>query len=458
MTPREDSARHLEGSLRHALAELHPAELVRPELPAAAPALVVAVGKAALPMLSAARSAFPEAPWIAVPPAGQGAEEAAAEQGARGVVSPGAHPLPDERSVRAAELVLGRVARLRADDTLLLLLSGGGSSLLCAPEGVDLEQKRAVVDELMRAGADIFELNAVRKHLSRVKGGRLAAATEARIVGLVISDVPGDDLAVVASGVAAPDDTTYADALAVLDRFGVTAPAVRAHLQRGVAGEIAENPKADDPLWGQVESRVVGSNGLLLEEARRYWEANGYRAVVLSDRLVGEAREVAQLHADIVLHLRAGGQLAELPRRFPDAGLQQGGVPLPADGVRGGEAAPLVLLSGGETTVTVKGSGRGGRNQEFALWLLKHLHEGAQREGWGGVWAISAGSDGVDGNSDAAGAILRPDSWERARSLGLDVDDHLRRNDSHTFFAALGDAVVTGPTGNNLNDYRAIVL
>lgn len=438
----------LEESLRSALGELQPTELVRPHLPDNAPALILSVGKAALTMLSAAREEFPGVAWIVTPPLGPGAtSQASTHDEGRGLLAPGSHPLPDEHSLHAAEAVLQRVRTLVPNDTLLLLISGGGSSLWCAPDGVTLNEKRQVVDHLQRAGADIFELNAVRKHLSRIKGGRLAAQVKGRILSLVISDVPGDDLSFVASGVAAPSIDTFADALAVLDKYGIDAPAARAHLERGVRGEIPENPRPDDPLWQRVESRLIGSNRHLLEAAQRYWQQQGYRAVILSDRFQGEAQDVARAHAEAVRHLRAGGSLSGLEKV-----MQLGPLGMNSDTPTNTPTnTPLVLLSGGETTVTVKGSGQGGRNQEFALWLLHYL-------GPGGVWAISAGSDGVDGNSEAAGAVLRPDSWDRARGKGLDSQEFLERNDSYSFFRALGDSVITGPTGNNLNDYRAVVV
>src|SRR5690554_579850 len=391
--------RRLEESLRSALAELEPADLVRPHLPEWPPALILSVGKAALEMLSAARAAFPGVPWLATPPRGHGVDAAPTTLDAgRGWLLPGSHPLPDEHSVHAAETVLDRVSALGPNDDLLLLVSGGGSALWCAPRGVSLAEKRLVVDHLLRAGADIFELNAVRKHLSRIKGGRLAAQVQGRILGLVISDVPGDDLSFVASGVAAPSADTFADALAVLDKYGVRVPAARDHLQRGVRGEVPASPGRDDSLWQRVENRLIGSNRHLLEAAKRYWERQGYKAVILSDRLQGEARDVARAHALAVRRLGSGGRLSELPGIMglsDSAGSGDSGDSGDSGGLAGrgtgpsgppralgsgppeeeplapGDPpadAPLVLLSGGEATVTVKGSGRGGRNQEFALW------------------------------------------------------------------------------------------
>lgn len=462
----------LEHSLHTALARLEPAELVRPHLPEAPPSLIVAVGKAALPMLGAAVHEFPKARWVAVPPAAQVDELRAsgklpylslhqasdrapcqtfdeAEPNQMGQIVPGSHPLPDEASERAGQTVLAKIRALNEADSVLLLLSGGGSSLLCAPYGVTLAEKRAVADALMRCGANIFELNAVRKHLSRVKGGRLAAATEASVLNLVVSDVLGDDLSVIASGVATPDESSYSDALAVLDKYDIEAPEARQHFRRGVIGEIEENPGPSSAVWKRVEARVIGSNSLLLQAAKEYWQSLGYTAVVLSDRFEGEAKDVAAVHAAIIQAIRSGQTSHFHELRLPGNAYSHDLI----EALRSLEVTnrPLVLLSGGEATVTVTGSGRGGRNQEFALWLLKYL-------GPEGVWAISAGSDGIDGNSAAAGALLRPDSFKRAAELGLQIGAFLQRNDSYAFFQALGSSVVTGHTGNNLNDYRAIVV
>ncbi|MFC5846876.1 glycerate kinase type-2 family protein [Deinococcus petrolearius] len=330
--------------------------------------------------------------------------------------------MPDEHSVRAAERALARVGELPVGARLLVLVSGGGSALLSAPWGVTLAHKQALTRELLRAGAAIEEINAVRKHLSRVKGGRLAQATRAQVRVLLLSDVIGDDPSVIASGPAVPDTTTFADALAVLDRYALTAPQARAHLAAGARGELPETPKPGG--LPHVRHTVVGSNRALLEAAQAFLAARGVRAVILSDTFGGEARDLAGFHASLVRSVRDHGT----PFR-----------------------GPLALLSGGEATVTVRGGGRGGRNQEFALWLLRALGER-------GVYALSAGSDGIDGNSGAAGAFLTPDSHARARAAGLDPAGFLARNDSGSFFAALGDALLTGPSGHNLNDYRVVFV
>lgn len=414
--PRTDLRALLEASYRAALEAVAPARLLAPHLNGPCPDFVLAFGKAALPMLRAALEAYPGVPGLAVPP--RGTPDLSAPEGAEVLL--GSHPVPDEYSTRAAEQALARVRELPEGARLLVLVSGGGSALLSAPWGVTLEQKQALTRDLLRAGATIEEINAVRKHLSHVKGGRLAQATCARVRALLISDVIGDDPSVIASGPTVPDPTTFADALAVLDRYVIAASEARAHFEAGVRGDLPETPKPGE--LPQVENTVIGSNRVLLEAAQAFLEGQGVRAVILGDTFAGEARDLAGFHASLVGSIRTYGT--------------------PFQG-------PLVLLSGGEATVTVRGNGRGGRNQEFALWLLQELGER-------GVYALSAGSDGIDGNSEAAGAFLTPDSLARARSLGLDPRDFLARNDSGTFFAALGDALITGPSGHNLNDYRAI--
>ncbi|MCX7739884.1 MAG: glycerate kinase [Meiothermus sp.] len=408
------------GSLHHALTAAHPARLTTPHLPDEPPALILAVGKAALPMLQAALARFPGTPYLAVPKAG--AALPALPPG--GEVLPGAHPVPDGRSLEAARRVLQAVARLRPEQLLLVLISGGGSALLCAPWGVDLATQQALTQALLRSGADIQEINALRKHLSQVKGGRLAAATRARVWALYLSDVPGDDLSVIASGPTVPDPSTYAEALAVLERYGLEFPAVRAHLEQGLRGELPETPKPGDPLFTRVENRLIGSNLTLLQAARAYWQERGYPTVILSDRFQGEARELARFHAALVESIRASGE----PFR-----------------------PPVVLLSGGEASVRVRGTGRGGRNQEFLGWLGHYLGER-------GVWALAADSDGIDGNTEAAGALLSPDTWVRAHRFGLDLKAHLEQNDTHHFFRALGDLLITGETQSNLNDFRALLV
>lgn len=409
-----DVRRLLENTYRAALEAVSPEHLLQPHLTGARPDFVLAFGKVAVPMARAALESFPGIPALVVPPEGAPTTGLPAHV----EIIPGRHPVPDESSVRAAEAALARLSALRDHQEALVLVSGGGSALLCAPDGVTLGQKQALTLDLLRGGADIGEINTVRKHLSRIKGGRLAAATRASVRALLISDVVGDSPATIASGPTVPDRTTFADALTVLDKYGLHAPEARAHFLEGVAGEVPDTPKT----LPNVTNTVIGGGRLLLEAAQASLEVQGVPTLILGDAYTGEVSRLARFHAATVRSV--------LERRGP-------------------AAPPLVLLSGGEATVVVRGDGVGGRNQEFALWLLREL-------GDLGVYALSAGSDGIDGSSDAAGAFLTPNSLGRAQAAGLDMDDFLARNDSGTFFARLGDAFVTGPTGNNLNDLRLI--
>lgn len=337
------------------------------------------------------------------------------------------HPLPDTDALRAAEEILRLVASAGPDDRVLGLISGGGSSLLTLPaEGLTLEDLQGVTQALLRCGAPIAEINCVRKHLTKTLGGRLAAASRAPVLALLISDVAGDDPAVIASGPFAPDPTTHADALDVLARWGVAPPAaVRAHLQRGARGELPETPKPGAACFARVENRVIAGGRSALEAAARFLRARGVEPVILGDTVEGEAREVAAVFAALAREVR----LHASPW-----------------------TPPVVLLSGGETTVTVRGHGRGGRNAEFALALAVRL------QGLAGVYALAADTDGIDGTEDNAGAWITPDSLERAAARGLDARASLVDNDAYGFFAALGELLVTGPTRTNVNDFRAILI
>jgi hydroxypyruvate reductase len=335
-----------------------------------------------------------------------------------------AHPVPAEAGRRAAERLFERVQGLSPDDLVLCLLSGGGSALLPLPaEGLSLEDKQSLTRALLRSGATIGEINTLRRHLSRIKGGRLGVACHpARLVTLAISDVPGDQAIDIASGPTVADPTTCADALAVLERHGIGLPSdVRAALRAGAW----ESVKPGDPRLTGTEFRLVATPQASLEAAARVARSAGVRPVILSDRLEGEAREV-------------GGDMAALARRVLERGEPC--------------APPCLLLSGGETTVTVRGDGVGGRNVEFLLAVGIAL--GAHR----GVHAIAGDTDGIDGMAPVAGARLRPDTLWRAAALGLDPQAFLDRNDAHTFFERLGDQVVTGPTLTNVNDFRAVLL
>jgi hydroxypyruvate reductase len=339
------------------------------------------------------------------------------------------HPVPDDAGLYAARRILALAESLGPDDQLVFLASGGGSALLALPaSGLTLADKQAVTRSLLRSGATIAEINTVRKHLSAIKGGRLAAAAApASIVTLAISDVPGDDPAVIASGPTVPDPTTYADARAVLAKYGIDKPAaVVEHLAAG----RGETPKPGDPIFRRARFELVASpqdslNASAAEALRR-----NVTPIVLSDRVEGEARDVALVHAAIARQLRAGEFRIGERRIRP----------------------PAVLLSGGETTVTIRGKGRGGRNVEFLLALAVAL-DGAE-----GMSALACDTDGIDGTEDNAGAISYPDSIARAAARGIRATAALADNDGYGFFATLGDLVVTGPTLTNVNDFRAILV
>ena len=335
-----------------------------------------------------------------------------------------AHPVPDAAGMEAARQVLLAVRGLGADDLVICLVSGGGSALLPLPgEGVSLEDKQAVNRALLACGASITEMNCVRRHLSAIKGGRLAAACHpARVVNLLISDVPGDDPIDIASGPTVADPTTCLDALAIVRRYGIELPAGAHRLLESGDGESV---KPGDPRLANVSTRIIASPQMALEAAAAVAREAGVTPLILGDSIEGEAREVAKVMAGIALQARRHGQ------------------PL---------AAPCVLLSGGETTVTLRGRGRGGRNVEFLLALALALN------GEPGIHALAADTDGVDGAEEVAGAFMSPDTLARAWAKRMPPRDSLDDNDAHTFFGALGDALVTGPTLTNVNDFRAILL
>ena len=335
-----------------------------------------------------------------------------------------AHPVPDAAGLEAARQVMLAVQGLGADDLVICLVSGGGSALLPLPgEGVSLDDKQRVNRALLASGANIGEMNCVRRHLSGIKGGRLAAACHpARVVNLLISDVPGDDPADIASGPTVADSSTCADALDIVRRYGIALPASARRLLESGAGETV---KPGDPRLARVTTRIVASPQMALEAAAEVARAAGVTPLILGDSIEGEAREVARVMAGIALQARRHAQ------------------PL---------GAPCVLLSGGETTVTVRGKGRGGRNVEFLLAL------GLALGGAPGIHALAADTDGVDGAEEVAGAFLSPDTLARARACGMRPRESLDDNDGHGFFGALGDALVTGPTLTNVNDFRAILV
>lgn len=419
--------RLLEDSFRAAVAAADPLRILEPHLPRPprGRTLVAAAGKAA-----AAMAAAVERGW----PAGAPLDGLAITRYRHALatfrirVLEAGHPVPDESGESGAREVLRLVEALSEDDLLLALLSGGGSSLLSLPaEGIAMADLKSVTTQLLRCGAAIQEINAVRKHLSAIQGGRLAAASKAPVLALVISDVTGDDPTHIASGPCAPDPTTFRDALEVLAKYDVAPPrAVKGHLESGAAGRIPETPKPGDAVFARVENRVIATAHRSLEAAAETFRAAGITPAILGDTLTGEASEAAKVLAALVREVR----------RY-----------------RAPFAPPVALISGGECTVTLRGvGGRGGRCSEFLLALSIEL------EGVEDVHAIAADTDGIDGSEDNAGAQIGPDTLARARAAGIDPRKCLAENDSYGFFAALGDLLVTGPTLTNVNDYRAIVI
>jgi len=390
--------------------------------PPAGCTVVVGAGKAAASMARAVEAHWPgDKPLsgLVVTRYGHGVETLK-----RIEVVEAAHPVPDAAGQRAASRIFDLAKGLGPDDLLLCLISGGGSALLSLPApGITLDDKQALNKALLRSGANINEINCVRKHLSAIKGGRLAvAAAPAKIVSLIISDVPGDDPSVIASGPTTPDATTLAEAKAVLRRYGIVPPpSVQARLD----DREAETPKPGDAAFARSETRIIAAPQASLEAAAGLAGAVGYRPLILGDALEGEAKEVGKVMAGIARQVAVHGQ------------------PAPA---------PCVLISGGETTVTVGGGGRGGRNVEFLLSLAVEL-DGRPR-----IFAIAGDTDGTDGAEEVAGAIVTPDSLERARHVGLNARALLADNDAHGFFRALGDQVITGPTLTNVNDFRAVLI
>jgi glycerate 2-kinase len=336
-----------------------------------------------------------------------------------------AHPVPDEKGRAAAGRMLEMVKGLTADDLVLCLISGGASALLALPApGLTLADKQEVNRLLLKSGAHIGDMNTVRKHLSAIKGGRLAiAAQPAQVLSWLISDVPNDDPGVIGSGPTVADRTTFADALAVLAKYKIDPPpAVRAHLEAGAAGKIEETPKPADPRLKRVETVMVATPQRSLDAAAAIARSRGCVVVMLGDNLEGEARQLGATHARRALELV------------------------------GTVNKPTVILSGGETTVTVRGKGRGGRNVEYLL------AEAIAAEGAPSIWGLAADTDGVDGAEDIAGGIFTPDTLARARAKGHDPKAMLDDNDGHGFFEMLGDSLVTGPTRTNVNDFRITLI
>ena len=429
---------------RAAIAAVEPRKLVREAAPAAhgerkagAPPDIrlVAFGKAAPAMASGLLDAAGERieAGIVVARAGE-----PLDLGPRLRILEASHPDPDERSVRAGMEILALArssAAGRPETRIVLLLSGGGSAQVCVPaEGVALADKSATAGLLMRRGADIHELNTVRKHLSAIKGGRLAAAAfPARVDALVLSDVLGDDLGTIASGPVSPDPTTFGDARRVLEKYGAwgdISAAVRAAIAEGEAGGRPETLKEGDPRLAGARAAIIGNNRRALEAGRAEAESLGFEAAVLTDADRGEARDAAKSYADLLKRASAEGK---------------------------GRERPLCLLAGGELTVHVRGKGRGGRNQEFVLAALGEMR--GEAVGAGDRWLIaSLGTDGIDGNTDAAGAWITDETERRTGDLGLDPAPYLADNDSGRFFERAGGLIRTGPTGTNVMDLRIILL
>ena len=387
---------------------------------------VIGFGKAAATMARSAEDAFGDAITAGIVVTKYGHHDATR----RIEVLEASHPIPDAAGISATQRILALCDAAGADDLVICLVSGGGSALLTSPmEGLTLADEQETTRLLMLAGAPITDLNTVRKHLSQVKGGQLARhVAPAPLITLVLSDVIGDSLEVIASGPTVPDETTYADALAVLDHYGVRATvpqAVRDHLEAGALGQIAETPKAGASFFADSVTRVIGNSQLALDAAAHEAEVMGLSALVLSSGIDGEAAHAARFLVSAATQVRRRGQPIH---------------------------PPCCLLAGGETTVNVRGDGHGGRNSEFALAAALAL-DGADE-----IVVASLATDGGDGPTDAAGAVATTRTLAHARAMGLDAASFLRRNDAYTFFARVGGLVKLGPTGTNVNDLMIALI
>ncbi len=407
-----------------ALAAADPAHLLPPHLPLPPPGrtFVAGGGKAAAAMAKAVEDHWPgDAPL-----SGLVVTRYRHSLPTRRIeVVEASHPLPDGRGAEAAARMLENIATLGPEDRLLILLSGGGSSLLALPvEGVRLGELRAVTKALLASGAPIQAINTVRKHLTLFSGGQVAGLSRADVTALILSDVVGDDPTHIASGAAAPDPSTYADAIALLEHYGISPPtSVSAHLHHGVHGDIPDTPKPGDAVFARTRNIIIGSAKQALAAAIACLEGQGIHVINMGE-VEGDAREVARAHAQHIRMLTGAGT----PR-------------------------PFALLSGGETRVTVRNpSGRGGRNTEYLLAL------GIASADMGNIWSLACDTDGVDGTDDNAGALWTPDSRTRAHALGLKEEDALMANNAYGFFRALDDLVFTGPTRTNVNDFRLTLM
>lgn len=422
MNPRE----LLLNSFHTAVGTANPLRIVPAHLPdpPKGNALVIGAGKAAAAMAHAVEAHWPadhRLEGIVVTPYRHGFATNSVK------VIEASHPVPDTRGEIASRAILESVRMLKPDDLLLGLFSGGGSSLLSAPiPGITLEELKSITRQLLQCGAPIQEINTVRKHLSTVLGGKLAAASQAPVHCLIISDVTDNDPTSIASGPCAPDPSTWQDVLTLLERYAIQiSPQVMAVLQENSRQGRDETPKPGDPVFRNVKNRIIANARQSLAAAAQFFRAHGITPLILGDTITGEAREVAKMHAAIAREIRHYGN----PYK-----------------------PPVALISGGETTVTVKGSGRGGRNTEFLLSLAIAL------SGLEGVYALACDTDGIDGSEANAGAVITPDTLSRATRAGIDAAALLNNNNAFTFFEKLGDLVVTGPTYTNVNDYRIILV
>ena len=432
MNPRE----LLMDSFRAALSAADPLVIVPAHLPAPPKGrtIVVGAGKAAAAMAKAVETNWPDGAsleGLVITRYAHGYDGHANETAPlpRIRVLEAGHPLPDEAGEAATKEILAIAESLTVDDLLLVLVSGGGSSLLSLPvTGISMADLKAVTAALLGSGAPIQEMNIVRKHLSAIQGGRLAAATKAQVLSLIISDVTGDDPSAIGSGPTAPDPSTYQDALDILNMYRIVPPlSVIRHLSNGARGDIAETLKPGDAIFTRVENRVIATPYASLSRAAALFQARGVTPMILGDSVTGEAREVAKVHAALARQI------------------QQHHHPL---------KPPVAIISGGECTVTIRnaGQGRGGRCSEFLLSLAIELNEQEN------IFAIACDTDGIDGSEENAGAYLEPGSLARARALGVQAKPQLAMNDAYGFFSPLDDLVVTGPTRTNVNDFRAIII
>ena len=428
MTPRD----LLIDSFRAALSAADPRVIVPAHLPMPpkGKTIVVGAGKAAASMAKAVEQSWPhDSPLEGLVITRYAHGYSGAEALQRIEVVEAGHPVPDAAGEAAAKRILANVGAAKAEDLVLALISGGGSSLLSLPVGdISIADLRAVTQTLLACGAPIQEMNVVRKHLSAIQGGRLAAATQARITALIISDVTGDDPSAIASGPTAPDASTFQDALNILNNYRITPPvSIARHLSNGARGMVAETLKSGDPVFARVDNRVIATAHASLKKAAGFFQQRGITPMILGDSVTGEAREVAKVYAALARQISA--------HHHPFK-------------------PPVALISGGECTVTLRdgNEGHGGRCTEFLLSLAIEL------DGIANIDALACDTDGIDGSEQNAGAYLAPNSIQRALQLGLDAKRQLVKNDAFSFFNEIGDVITTGPTRTNVNDYRVILL